>query len=116
MKKMKASQAEDEEKRKLKTSNTTLRGEKTVLNNQLSALKKNYAEKVEICDLQDMEIKQLKAQVDKFTTTMKWQSETIGDLRSTVTGGLNRVNQEAGAKIQKLEELNERLVKALLMQ
>ena len=88
MKKIKLLSGDDEDKRKLKTAHTTLRGEKTVLNNQLTTVKKNYAEKMEICELQDMEIRQLKAQIDNFTTTIKWQTETIDELRSSLTKGL----------------------------
>lgn len=44
---------ESEEKKKLKTANTTLRGEKTVLQNQLAAARKAVSEKTELCKMHE---------------------------------------------------------------
>ena len=52
--------SDDEEKKKLKTSNTTLRGEKTILMNQLNSTKRLLTEKSDICETQSIEIHKLK--------------------------------------------------------
>ena len=46
-----------------------------------------------------MEIRQLKAQIDNFTTTIKWQTETIDELRATVTKGMEKDSEESKNKI-----------------
>lgn len=63
-----------------------------------------------------MEIRQLKAQVDNFTSTIKWQTDTIDELRATITKGLNKDSEESKSKIAQLERFNDTLVKALVTQ
>ena len=49
-----------------------------------------------------MEIRQMKAQIDNFTNTIKWQTETIDELRATVTRGMAKDSEESKSKIEKL--------------
>ncbi len=100
---------ESEEKRKIKTINTTLRGEKIVLENQVQSLRKKLEDNSEYIASLETDNKKLQMEKDNLESTIKWHTNTIEDLRNNFSSGIKQEGELLG-KYNETKEANMVLV------
>ena len=106
---------ESEEKRKIKTINTTLRGEKIVLENQVQSLRKKLEDNSEFIASLETDNKKLQMEKDNLESTIKWHTNTIEDLRNNFSSGIKQEGELLG-KYNETKEANLVLVEQIANQ
>lgn len=70
-----------------------------LLSNQLASLRKQLAEKTEINDVQDIEIKKLRLEIDNLNSSLNWHVNNLSELRNSQRKGQCQEDREQATKI-----------------
>lgn len=84
-----------------------------LLTNQLSSLRKQLAEKVELNDVQDIEIKKLRLEIDNLNSSLLWHNNNLNELRNSHSRGLSQEQREQAERVEALVRANRAMAKAI---